>query len=290
MGIHGLDRCEASECYNRLMGIPKDFQALSDQELEGQATDLRNNGQITDAIAEYKELVKRFEAQGNAKRAANMQHMIGVSYKIANKTEASLAALANAKQRYEQANDGVGVGRVLRDEGITYQYVHDFDHALPLLEESVDVLGGTDDFAELGISHSKLGNLYMEQGNLAEAETWLVSGLEILENKADHWFYTATTHLHIAELHLKRHEDDEALEEINRAEKAFLNHGGDASNARRLAQIEALKTITFLELGDRDQARQHKDHCEELLGKLDDASAKYLKEKPEFKKILEYKF
>lgn len=290
MGIPGLDRCEASECYNRLMKIPKDLQALSDQELEGQATDLRNNGQITDAVAKYKELVKRFEAQGNAKRAANMQHMIGVSYKVANKTEASLAALANSKQRYEQANDRVGVGRVLRDEGITYQYVHDFDHALSLLEESIDVLGDTDDFAELGISHSKLGNLYMEQGNLTEAETWLVSGLEILENKADHWFYTATARLHIAGLHLKRHEDDKALTEISLAEKAFLDHGSDASNARRLAQIEALKTIAFLELGDRDQARHHKDRCEELLVELDDASAKYLKEQPEFKKILEYKF
>jgi tetratricopeptide (TPR) repeat protein len=188
------------------MGSSKKFLTLSNQELEKQATDLRNNGQINGAVTAYHELTKRFEAVGDAKDAANMQHMIGVSYKIANNTAAALAALADAKQRYEKINDWVGVGRVLRDEGITYQYVHDFDHAHKLLEESIEILNGTDAFAELGISQSKLGNLYLEQGKLAQAETWLARGLGTL-NKTNHWFYTATTRLHIAGLHLKRHED-----------------------------------------------------------------------------------
>lgn len=165
------------------------------------ATDCRNNGQITQAVHLYKELLRRFDATGNAKRAANMQHMIGVSYKVADNTLASLTALAHAKQRYQQIGDTVGVGCVLRDEGITYQYNRDYRQALRLLKQSVMVLKKSGDFAELGISQAKVGNAYMEQGDLPQAKEWLMRGLHTLTTRADHWFYTATTRLHVATLY-----------------------------------------------------------------------------------------
>lgn len=262
----------------------ENFEHLPDQELEEKATNLRNNGQIADAVQTYRELVKRFDARSDTKRAANMQHMIGVSYKVANNTDDSLTALADAKQRYEQAGDSVGVGRVLRDEGITYQYVHNYGKALPLLQESVEVLENGDDSAELGISQAKLGSLYMDQDNLSDAETWIQRGLETLTTTG-HWFYVATTRMHLAALYFKRQNYIDALKETEQAEKAFMDHGAESANARRLTQIEAMKALIYLRQGDQVAAERHKSRSVELLARLDTDSARYLREQPELKEI-----
>jgi hypothetical protein len=126
----------------------------------------------------------------------------------------------------------------------------------------------------------------MDQGNLDDAEIWIKCGMETLVH-TDHWFYMATTRLHLAALHLRKQEYDNTLREIKKAEKAFIDHGGESANARRLAQIEAMKSLAYLRQNDQDNAQRHRSRCEELLDRLDNDSASYLREQPEFKEILE---
>jgi tetratricopeptide (TPR) repeat protein len=252
----------------------------SNLELEQQATDYRNNGQVEKAVAAYRELIERFEANDEGVRAAEMQHMVGVSYKVGNFTEKSLAALSDTLERYRKLESTVNVGRVLRDLGITYQYAHRFEEAQPFLEESIEVLAGAGDAAELGISQVKLGHLFHEMKQLEPAEEWIEEGIRTLE-QTDQWFYQATALLHQADLQITQGRYEEALTSSEAAETLLRAHQGETSQKRRLAQVYYLKSAIYHGLHDEKKAGDAKERAEGYTATLDKASGDYLHAKLE---------
>lgn len=253
---------------------------FTNEELEEQATTFRNNGQVQQAVAAYTELVARFDKAKDKRRAAQMQHMIGVAYKVGNHTAESLQALDAALERYKAVGDTVGVGRVLRDKGITYQYVKRYQEAKDLLQQSVTVLQGTGDAAELGISEAKVGNLLREAGVLDKAEAWIERGLETLQT-TDHWFYISTTLLHKADLKLAQHHYTEALTAAEAAEKILRDNNGEQVQKRRLAQLWFMKSAIYKAMGDFEKASECKEAGEAYAATLDEASRRYLHEQLE---------
>ena len=252
----------------------------TNEELEKQATTLRNNGQVQQAVAAYTELVARFDKAKDKQRAAQMQHMIGVTYKVGNHTAQSLQALDAALERYKAAADTVGVGRALRDKGITHQYVKQYQEAKDLLQQSVTVLQSTGDVAELGISEAKVGNLLRQVGVLDKAEAWINRGLETLQT-TDHWFYISTTLLHKAELNLAQHQYTEALAAAEASEKILRDNNGEQEQKRRLAQLWFLKSGIYKAMGDFEKASECKEAGEAYALALDEASRRYLHEQLE---------
>lgn len=252
----------------------------TNEELEKQATTLRNNGQVQQAIAAYTELVARFDKAKDKQRAAQMQHMIGVTYKVGNHTAESLQALDAALELYKAAGDTVGVGRVLRDKGITYQYAKQYQQAKDLLQQSVTVLQATDDTAELGISEAKVGNLLREAGVLDKAEAWINRGLETLQ-PTGHWFYISTTLLHKADLKLTQHQYTEALGMAEASEKILRDNNGEQEQKRRLAQLWFMKSAIYKAMGDFEKASECKEAGEAYAAALDEASRRYLYEQLE---------
>lgn len=249
----------------------------TDQELEQQATTYRNNGQVDAAIRAYQELVTRFDKAKKPQRAAGMQHMIGVTYKVGNHTNESLQALNVALERYKAINDTVGVGRVIRDKGITYQYVKRYQEAKDLLQESVTVLLGAGDAAELGISEAKVGNLLREAGVLDKAEAWIQRALETL-NSTGHWFYISTALLHKAQLKLAQHHYEEALAATDASEKLLRDNNGEQVQKRRLAQVWFMKSAIYRAMGEFEKASQCREAGEAYAATLDEASRRYLEE------------
>lgn len=247
----------------------------SDSELEEQATTYRNNGQVQQAVASYDELLRRFEKSKNKQRAAQMQHMIGVSYKVGNHTEASLQALDDALGRYEAISDHVGVGRVLRDIGITYQYVKQYQQAKEYLEKSVVTLQSTGDMAELGISEAKMGHLLHVAGVLDKAELWINRGVETLR-ATDHWFYLSTALLHRASLLLALHQYALALAAAEEAEGILRVHNGEQVQKRRLAQVWFMKADIYKAMGEFEKASECREAGESYAVTLDEASRRYL--------------
>ncbi len=254
--------------------------------LEVEATNLRNNGQIDAAIKAYYELITKSEKAGDKRRAAGAQHMIGVANKVGNRTEAAVEAYVEAKKRYAAIGEEVGIGRVLRDEGIAYQYKQDYDHALPLLQQSVNILEKSDDAAELGISEVKLGNLYRLQKDMQQAEIWLRRGLLRLL-KTNQAFYISTARMHLSVFLLQTSDSDGALSEINKAEEILQADGGEKKHLRRIAEYEGLKALIYEQKGDHQQALQCKERFKLLLSQLDEDSARYLREgDPELREVL----
>ena len=251
------------------------MKKLTDYELEEQATTLRNNGQVDAAVKAYQELVMRFEKAKKPKRAAEMQHMIGVTYKVGNHTTESLQALDAALERYKTVNDTVGVGRVLRDKGITYQYAKRYQEAKDLLQESVTVLQGTEDVAELGISEAKVGNLLREAGLFDKAEAWINRALETL-NVTNHWFYISTALLHKAHLKLAQHNYNDALTAAEMTEKILRDNNGEQVQKRRLAQVWFMKSAIYKAMGEFEKASQCKEAGEAYAAALDPPSKQYI--------------
>lgn len=268
---------------------PYSYKDKSNQQLEKIATDLRNNGQIENAVKAYRELIRRYDLLEKLELAANMQHMIGVSYKIANNTELAIRELMNTKERYEAIGNEIGVGRVLRDEGTAYQYAHDYEKALPLLIQSVDILKKYNNKAELGISQVKLGNLYLDQNSIIQAESFMVLGLETLtaDDANYNWFYVATAHIHLSRLFIKEEHYLGSLKEINTAYDMFVSKNGESSHVRRLAEVMAIKARIFKCLKRSKEREECIIYCKELLNKIDDDSRKYLLEQPDFIELFE---
>lgn len=250
----------------------------TDSELEETATIFRNNGQVQQAVAAYTKLVERFEKAKDAKRAAEMQHMIGVSYKVGNHTEESLRALDDALARYQAISDTVGVGRALRDKGITYQYTKRFSEAKEFLEKSVTTLQGSGDAAELGISEAKVGHLLHEVGVLDKAEQWIERGLETLRGTS-HWFYISTALLHKASLQLALHHYALALQVAEEAEAILRSHNGEQVQKRRLAQLWYMKADIYRAMGEFEKATESREAGDRYAALLDSASQQYIKER-----------
>jgi tetratricopeptide (TPR) repeat protein len=228
------------------------------QEVEHEATLLRNQGKGYEAVKKYTIARKLYEKAGDAIKAAGMQHMVGVSYKIENDIEQALPALDEAAKMYEAAGDKIGPGRVWRDFGVMYEYHGIFDQSKEYLEMAKKSLETAPDSkqkdAELGITLSKLGLLHASLDQLDSAEKYLYKGL-LLVRKSNHVFYELTTLLHFGSLELLRSDFNMALTHLQAALGVIYEHNLQKEHTRRLAQIWGFMAHAYARGGDEETAR-----------------------------------
>ncbi len=219
------------------------------QELENQATKLRNNGKALDAIKIYREAKQLYMQAGEPTQVAAMQHMIGVSYKIENDLDQAIPALQQAAEEYKKAGDKLGPGRVLRDIGIMYEYYDRFEEAEKYLLQSQSELESAPEGepnpsvteqvsrnAELGITVAKLGMLYLRTGQPDKAKKYSEDGLALIR-KAGHPFYELTAVGQLAGWYFIAKDYSLAQTHIEAALGLIYEHNMQDSQQRRLAQL-----------------------------------------------------
>lgn len=251
-------------------------------ELIKQADDLRNSNQGIKAVDKYAQAREQYREAGDLKAAAEAQHMLSVSLKIENDTEAALEAHEKAREMYAAIDDAVGVARVERDVAIVYNYAGDNDNALKHMALSVEQLRNQqgevpDTQAELGISLIKMGHLKEKAGQLEQGMALAKEGLEHTM-EANHWFYSATGCLHLAAMLHKAKNYKNALKEAAKSEALFLEHFSQEPHPRRLAQIYGQMAYTYMAMNQKQSAVNFHQKALDYLVGTDAAVAKVLED------------
>lgn len=237
------------------------------RQLEEQATAQRNQGKTAKAIETYKQAKKLYEVSGDMRRAAGVQHMVGVCYKINNDLDSAMPAYEQAVADYKKAGDALGPGRVERDIAIMYEYHDRLDEAekhlfkskqelesQPEGEPNPSVNEATTRNAELGITLSKIGLLYARQNKLEDAEKYMIDGVTLIR-KAGHPFYEITALMNLGGLYYLTKHYGRMLANIEAALGLIYEHGMYESQTRRLAQIYGLMAHGYLQSGHQASAK-----------------------------------
>lgn len=240
------------------------------RQLIQQADDLRNNGQEVEARKKYQEATEIFEELGETRSAATAQQMIGVCYKIENKTQSAIAALEKASQMFASIDDHQGLGNTYRDIGIAYAYIHKHEKALEWLQKSADALEQTDDAVALGITLAKIGYQHLHLGNLGEAEKRLVEGLQKIRGQGS-WFMEMTALMHLAELEWARGSWESMLTHLWACLGLIHDAGEAEGQKRRIAQISGGQAWGYLKVGNVKYAEQFLNKALDLLDEMPEA-------------------
>ncbi len=241
--------------------------------LEKKATDFRNNGQVDKAVEVYDQLAAQYTLRGDTTHAAGMVHMIGVTYKVGNRTEQSLTKLDEAKNMYEKSGDPVGAGRALIDIAITHAYSGDYDAAELILMQSIAQLKTTDAEEELALSQVKLGENYLKKDDLVSANEWVAQGWSILSG-SENIDYKVTAIMHRAELAYAELDHARAEKLCRQAIEMIRAHHGEKLHKRRMAQLYGLLSLS--KIARQEKSSEETDMTHYYLSQLDEGSRNYL--------------
>lgn len=259
---------------------------MNGQKLEQAATTLRDQGKGLEAVEAYQEAKRAYEQAGEPARAAGMQHMIGVSYKIENDLERALTALDQASAEYEAADDPLGAGRVERDIGIMYEYQDQLEPAekhllksktlLETAPEDTRTMNGEKRDAELGITLAKLGLVALRLTQFDKAEAYMMDGLLHIR-KAGHPFYEMTALMHLGSLYFKTEHYGRMLANLEAALGLIYEYDMQDVQTRRLAQIWGLMAHGYLKCGNPETARHFAEKSFAVINELSDSAAEPVK-------------
>lgn len=176
----------------------------------------RNNGQIEEAVVEYQKIRKQALQINNQQLAADCLHMIGVAYKQVFDHQLAQDYLAQAKIEFEKIGNQVGVGAVLRDQGVDALNDHNLSLAEQLMSQSIENLINTDQKGHLGISQAKLGLIWAARGKFDEAESKIKEGIGNIEQSSDR-FFELTAWKNLAEIQIRAGEKEKARQSLQKA-------------------------------------------------------------------------
>jgi tetratricopeptide (TPR) repeat protein len=255
---------------------------MNASELEKQATTLRDQGKGYEAAEVYKKAKDAYAHTGDLARAAGMQHMIGVAYKIENDIDRALPAYDEAIEGYREAIDPLGEGRIERDIGVMFEYQDRLEPAQEHLLKSKELLetalemattaNGEKRDAELGITLAKLGLVALRLSRIDEAEAYMMDGLAAIR-KAGHPFYEMTALMHLSALYFTTEHYGRMLANLEAALGLIYEYEMQHEQTRRLAQIWGLMAHGYLHAGNKDTARHFAEKSFAVIATLSESAA-----------------
>lgn len=147
---------------------------------------LRNNGEFDPAIRSYRQIIS--DEAADPQLAADSQHMIGVTYKQAEKFAAAENSLRIAQQLFAKQGVLDRVGMVLRDRGDIAFHQKKYDVAKSLFEKSITHLQAPDMIGHRGMTVVKLGEVIVAQGDFVNGEKTMIDGIALIEQSRDLFF------------------------------------------------------------------------------------------------------
>lgn len=171
--------------------------------------------------------------------------------------EKALIAHEKGIEIYRGLEDVVGQSNMLRDLGLTYEYIHQYDMAIKYLLQAISVLDKEKPTQEilsiLGITKSKLGQIYLYKGDLENAKKHSLLGYQILL-KTNHRFYQLTSLLPLIAIGIKTKNLGDQKRYIEKAENLLYElkdeHG--YLNERRYVEIELFKAHMLVQEEDAE--------------------------------------
>lgn len=255
---------------------------MNSEKLEIEAGLLRNQGKGYEAVEVYNRAKEAYVRAGDLARAAGCQHMIGVSYKIENDLDHAMPAYEQAITDYKTATDPLGEGRVERDIGVMYEYHDRLDEAQDYLSkskasleaapETATTANGEKRNAELGITLAKLGLVALRMSRLAEAEEYMIEGLERIR-QAGHPFYEMTALTHLAAIYFTTKHYGRMLANLEAALGLIYEYDMQKEQTRRLAQIWGLMAHGYLHLENKETARHFAKKSFAVIEKMSETAA-----------------
>lgn len=226
-------------------------------QLGKKANDYRNSGQIEKAIDAYEAYAKVCAEEGDEKAVAGAYHMAGVASTEGIKKAGddyfnrALAYYKKAKDIYTKLHDEYDLGRVLRDEAISYSHIGDMQSAYPLFAESVAKTEKTEYVADTAITLDKWGLALLKDEKIAEAEEKMRKALLMLEDTQS-WFYWATTLLDLSRVLFIRKQYADAATYLHQSESIYVNHYTEEAHPRRLAEIYLMLEAVYVQLAEQN--------------------------------------
>ncbi|HUD20921.1 MAG TPA: hypothetical protein VMQ44_02550 [Candidatus Saccharimonadales bacterium] len=247
-----------------------------------QADNLRNNGQVDEAIKAYLAIAGMARDAKNIPVVARAVHMAGVSCKES-VADANSSYYRDAKKYFEaaiilfkQLNDAAGLGAIYRDAAITADYASDAPVALENFQKSIEILNKVKDEvpAQLGITLVKLGLHYFKHDDLTAAEKFVYRGIQYLRQDPTAGFFNATALYDRARILYKQDKVTEAFEQAEESLSWFQADHGEEEFGRRKAQLHGLLAVLSQNLGHNEQAKTHLQEYQRYLSALDSLAAK----------------
>lgn len=249
-------------------------------QLANTAHEQMNQGKPQQAIKTFQEAKSIYIELGDLKKAAGMQHMIGVCYKINNDLDGATKALNLAAEDYKKADSPMGPPRVMRDLGLMFINHNKYDDAEKALKQSQQDLESQPESEmkgpELGITMAKIGHLYTLQNRLDDAERYLMDGLALIR-KTGHASYELTALMHFSALYFKTKDYISMLVNAEAALGIIYESDMYASQTRRLVEIYALVAEGYARSGSNEFANRFAKKTLDMLKQVEPESQKLLK-------------
>ncbi len=186
-GAINRDQSNLRDALDNFLSALKLFDSLN---LPVKAAGLQNNiGLIYAEIKEYRTALSyyfkaekiNFARKEKINLAINYNNMATCYQKLKQFTSAQIYLNKSLSLRKEES-DTVGMAMAYHNIGINHQLTEDGDSAVFFFNKSLGYLSGMGENIGHAYNYLELGNTYLQQGKLAEAERYLLSALRISEN------------------------------------------------------------------------------------------------------------
>jgi len=246
------------------------------------ADNLRNNGQVDQAVKAYLEIARLAEQSGQLADQARSLQLAGVSCResLAEPHSIyyrdSLDYLSQAEKLFQQLNDRVSLGAVYRDFGITHYHAGSFDQAAQFLSKSIELLTNEGDLANLAISYDKLGLLHYYQADYRVAEEQMEKALALFRQTTEPGFFHATTLLDHARVLIKLAQFDQAKNQAEEALSWFLADHNQHQFKRRIAELYGVLFVVSSKLNDGSAVKANWQRYQASIKGMDPLAAQVL--------------
>ncbi|MEE9270338.1 MAG: tetratricopeptide repeat protein, partial [Candidatus Krumholzibacteria bacterium] len=277
------------------------------KKLEAQATEARNADDLPKSEQLLLQAKTIYEEIGDKHSGAVIFGSLGVVYWYAGDLDGVIGHYKNALQARREVEDRILEGRTLNGLGSAHLEKGDNKTAIDFYQQAVALRRETQDLGGLGTSLTYLGNTYSQMGRVLKARTHLEEAVPILEASGradlmvDNLTAVANLYSHMGQpasanqsyrkaieiaaateqpgkqavscIHLGTNlrlvgRYNEALEQFDAAKK-LLDDNPDASVT---AVLYRARGLTYLAIGEMDQARDDLLECLKLTKEFDNPS------------------
>jgi tetratricopeptide (TPR) repeat protein len=176
-------------------------------------------------------------------------------YKNLGKIDLSIISSNKGIKIFTKLNDFVEVSKLLRDQGLSYEYSGEYDLALKQLHSSVELLNKKGVIDSLGITLSKIGKIYFELKNYEKALYYNELGYSICR-EGNNPFFLLTSILPLLLTYYKIGNYTVGMELIAQAESLLekISQTNGYKNMRRESELLLLKALFLTKLNKMEES------------------------------------
>jgi predicted ATPase/tRNA A-37 threonylcarbamoyl transferase component Bud32 len=187
-----LEKLYADNLKDYLVLLVQHFGAGGEEKKEAQYAVLAGEALLERSARDAQFYIKRALSLNAHELAENPQKQLAYLYLLLaksqirlNEYEAAREVLNRSKSISEELGDSLGVAVAKHHIGEIGFYTGDFNEALPILQEALEVLLQSDDWRNIGYCYMNIGVIYGRQRESETSRQYLEKSLEAMEKTGD---------------------------------------------------------------------------------------------------------